>query len=99
MACPVFYYLMMLPSLQLVLFAISANTLGSGKLIARHTILKGIFIAESYMRSLEKGLAALAIEDGRNWNLFLLAVALAYNSTPRTVAGFSPFLLLQGEKL
>lgn len=52
-------------------------------------------IVESYMRSLKKGLTALVSEDGRDWDLFLSAVALAYNSTPHST-GYSPYVLVHG---
>ena len=51
------------------------------------------------MRSLKKSLAALVSEDGKNWDLFLAAVALAYNSTPHTVTGYSPFFLTHGREV
>ena len=50
------------------------------------------------MRSLKKGLAALVSEDGRDWDLFLFAVALAYDSTPHSVTGYYPFFLTHGRE-
>ena len=50
------------------------------------------------MRSLKKSLAALVSEGGRDWDLFLAAVALAHNSTPHTVTGYSPFFLTHGRE-
>lgn len=45
------------------------------------------------MRFLKKRLAELVSENGREWDLFLSAVTLAYNFTPRTATGYSPFFL------
>ena len=53
---------------------------------------------ESYMRTLKKGLAALVSEDGRDWDIFLSAVALAHNTTRHIATGFSPFFLTQGRE-
>ena len=52
---------------------------------------QGNSVAESYMRTLKKSLSALVAEDGRDWDLFLSAVALAHNSTPHVATGFSPY--------
>lgn len=46
--------------------------------------------AESYMRSLKKSLAALHSEERRQWDLFLSADGLAYNTTPHTATGYAP---------
>ena len=59
---------------------------------------QGNSVVESYMRTLKKGLAALVSEDGRDWDLFLSAVALAHNSTPHVATGYSPFFLTQGRE-
>lgn len=45
------------------------------------------------MPSLKKGLAALVSENGKDSNLFLPAVAFAYNSTNHNVTGVLPFFL------
>ena len=37
-------------------------------------------------------------KDGRDWDLFLSAVALAYNTTPHTATGYFPFFLMHGRK-
>ena len=59
---------------------------------------QGNSVVESYMRTLKKGLAALVSEDGRDWDIFLSAVALAHNTTPHIATGFSPFFLTQGRE-
>ena len=59
---------------------------------------QGNSVVESYMRTLKKGLAALVSEDGKDWDLFLPAVALAHNSTPHVATGFSPFFLTYGRE-
>lgn len=48
-------------------------------------------IAESYMRSVKKGLAPLVDEEGREWILFLFSVAIGFNSTSHVGTEFSPF--------
>lgn len=50
------------------------------------------------MRFLKKNSPMLVNEEGREWSLFLFAVALAYNTTPHTAARYTPFFLLHGRK-
>ena len=59
---------------------------------------QGNSVVESYMRTLKKSLSALVAEDGRDWDLFLSAVALAHNSTPHVATGFSPYFLMHGRE-
>ena len=59
---------------------------------------QGNSVAESFMRTLKKGLSGLVAEDGRDWDLYLSAVALAHNSTPNVATGFSPFFLVHGRE-
>lgn len=59
---------------------------------------QGNSVVESYMRTLKKGLSSLVSEDGRDWDLYLSAVALAHNSTPHRVTGYSPFFLVNGRE-
>ena len=59
---------------------------------------QGNSVVESYMRTLKKGLAALVSEDGKDWDLFLPAVAMAHNATPHIATGYSPFFLTQGRE-
>lgn len=40
------------------------------------------------MHILKKSLSATVAEDGKNWDLFFSAVALAHNSTPRVAIEF-----------
>ena len=51
---------------------------------------------ESYMRTLKKGLSALVGEDERDWDLFLPAVALAHNATPKSPRDSPPSFCLMG---
>ena len=74
------------------------ENVGARKIYSTPYHPQGNSIVESYMSSLKKSSAALVSEDGRDWDLFLSAVALAYNSTPHTVTGFSPFFLAHGRE-
>ena len=59
---------------------------------------QGNSVVESYMRTLKKGLSAIVGKDGRNWDLFLPAVALAHNATPHVATGLSAFFLSHGRE-
>ena len=74
------------------------ENVGARKIYSTPYHPQGNSIVESYMRSLKKSLSALVSEDGREWDLFLAAVALAYNSTPHTATGYSPFFLTHGRE-
>ena len=74
------------------------ETIGARKIYSTPYYPQGNSVVESYMRSLKKGLAALVSEDGKNWDSFLSAVALGYNSTPHTATNYSPFFLLHGRE-
>ena len=55
-------------------------------------------VVESYMRTLKKGLSSLVSEHGRDWDLYLSAVAYAHNTTPDMSTGYSPFFLTHGRE-
>ena len=59
---------------------------------------QGNSVVESFMRTLKKALATLVSEDGTDWDLFLPAVALAYNSTPHLGTRYSPYFLEHGRE-
>lgn len=59
---------------------------------------QGNSVVESYMRTLKKGLAVLT-EGGRaDWDKQVSAVVFAYNTTPHTATGFTPFFLEHGRE-
>lgn len=49
-------------------------------------------MVESYRRTLEKGLATSLAEDGHDWNLYPLAIAVAHNNFTPSNELFSLFL-------
>lgn len=53
---------------------------------------QGSSIVESCRRSSKKSLTALVSEEGEECNMFLFAIALAYNTTPHAAAGYTLFL-------
>ena len=53
-------------------------------------------LVERFNRTLKQALAKMVTKGGRNWDMLLGPVLLAYRATPHTSTGMSPFYLLYG---
>ena len=82
------------PRFAAAIFRKFCTNIGVREIYSTPYYLQGNSVVESYMRTLKKGLASLVSEDGRNWGLFVSAVALAHNTTPHTSPGYSTFFMM-----
>lgn len=55
-------------------------------------------LAEKANGTIKMMLSSLISDSQRDWDVWLPSVTFAYNSTPHSITGFSPFFLLHGDE-
>ena len=59
---------------------------------------RGNGMVERFNRTLKEQLAKLILENGGEWDHYLPAVVLSFNSTPHSSTGYSPYFLAHGRE-